>query len=359
MNSRDRTISHVPTNIITGFLGVGKTSTILHLLAAKPKNQRWAVLVNEFGEIGVDGAMFEGRHKEEEGVFITEVPGGCMCCTAGVPMQIALNRLLLRSRPDRLLIEPTGLGHPREVLEVLSDEHNAKVLRIKNSITLVDARKLRDERYTTHSTFNQQIEIADIVVGNKSDLYREGDKENLERYVRSLNNTASAVEFTTHGNIDINLLDEMSRHALPDGHSHAHNHNPNHDHDHDHDHKHDHDLNFESLLSAPAIPETGYLEVQNEGEGYKSIGWRFSQEFVFHRSQLYSWFKLLKVERLKAVFITPEGIFSYNLSEGILKEMALDNAPESRIEIIASTLSGEWRETLLTIAKKCDDQVAY
>ena len=89
-------IQSVPTNVITGFLGVGKTTAILHLLANKPADERWAVLVNEFGEIGVDGALME---QQDEGVFISEVPGGCMCCTSGLPMQIALNMLLTRSNP--------------------------------------------------------------------------------------------------------------------------------------------------------------------------------------------------------------------------------------------------------------------
>ena len=79
-------IKNVPTNIITGFLGVGKTSAIVHLLQSKPDDERWAILVNEFGEIGVDGALLQGQSTEELGVFIREVPGGCMCCAAGVPI---------------------------------------------------------------------------------------------------------------------------------------------------------------------------------------------------------------------------------------------------------------------------------
>lgn len=78
MNSEPFAISAVPTNVITGFLGVGKTTAILNLLKSKPDNERWAVLVNEFGEIGVDGSLFEGQHSQEQGVFIREVPGGCL-----------------------------------------------------------------------------------------------------------------------------------------------------------------------------------------------------------------------------------------------------------------------------------------
>ena len=116
-------IAAVPTNIITGFLGVGKTSTILDLLAQKPKHERWAILINEFGEVGIDGSLVQGFLKEDQQVFIKEVPGGCMCCAAGLPMQIALNQLLARAKPHRLLIEPTGLGHPIEVLETLDQPH--------------------------------------------------------------------------------------------------------------------------------------------------------------------------------------------------------------------------------------------
>ena len=104
MSLTNASISGVPTNIITGFLGVGKTSAILNLLNNKPENERWAILVNEFGEIGIDGSIFESQQSEEQGVYIREVPGGCMCCTAGAPMQVALAQLLRKAKPDRLLI---------------------------------------------------------------------------------------------------------------------------------------------------------------------------------------------------------------------------------------------------------------
>jgi len=157
MTTVHQPILGVPTNIITGFLGVGKTSSILNLLANKPENERWAVLVNEFGEIGVDGSLVQGLQNDDQ-VFIQEVPGGCMCCAAGLPMQIALNQLLLKAKPDRLLIEPTGLGHPKEVLQVLSSENYRQVLSLQKNITLVDARNLSDSRYTEHDTFNQNCD---------------------------------------------------------------------------------------------------------------------------------------------------------------------------------------------------------
>ena len=93
------------------FLGSGKTTSILHLLANKDPAEKWAVLVNEFGEVGIDGALLA-----DSGAMVKEIPGGCMCCVNGLPMQVGLNTLLRQGKPDRLLIEPTGLGHPKQIL---------------------------------------------------------------------------------------------------------------------------------------------------------------------------------------------------------------------------------------------------
>ena len=106
----------VPTNIITGFLGSGKTTAIQSLLKQKPAHEKWAVLVNEFGEIGIDGTILS-----DSGAIIKEVPGGCMCCAAGVPTSVALVALL-KTEPDRLIVEPTGLGHPKKIFSTLSSE---------------------------------------------------------------------------------------------------------------------------------------------------------------------------------------------------------------------------------------------
>ena len=116
------TFKAIPTNVITGFLGVGKTTAILNLLKQKPDDERWAVLVNEFGEVGIDGSLLHGKDRVEQGIYIKEVPGGCMCCAAGLSMHIALNMLIAHAKPHRLIIEPTGLGHPKEVLDILSSE---------------------------------------------------------------------------------------------------------------------------------------------------------------------------------------------------------------------------------------------
>ena len=106
-----------------------------------------------------------------------------MCCTAGISMQLALAQLLEKAKPDRLLIEPTGLGHPREVLDILSASYYKEILSIQKTITLVDARKLKEKRFTENVIFTQQITVADIIIGNKIDLYEDSDRESLQNYI--------------------------------------------------------------------------------------------------------------------------------------------------------------------------------
>ncbi|MDV7105762.1 GTP-binding protein [Vibrio sp. TH_r3] len=339
MNSDNQPILAVPTNIITGFLGVGKTTAILNLMANKPDNERWAVLVNEFGEIGVDGSLFQGQKNGDKTLFFREVPGGCMCCAAGLPMQIAINQLLSEAKPDRLLIEPTGLGHPKEVLQVLSTEYYRQVLSLKNNITLVDARNLSDPRYTNHETFNQQIAIADTVVGNKTDLYQQGDREKLQNYVAEVGRTNTRVIFAQHGVIPFSEFEgDTSIHENPVNH-HYHHHN-------------------KPLASEAPMPESGMIKAINEGEGFKSVGWRFSPEKVFDRRKLITLLVELNVERMKAVFITQQGVFGYNLTADGLKEIELDDCTESRIELISDTLDETFEQSLVSICIT-DQQQAF
>ncbi|PSW17219.1 GTP-binding protein [Photobacterium sanctipauli] len=323
-------IQAVPTNIITGFLGVGKTSAILHLLKSKPDNERWAVLVNEFGEIGVDGSLFEGQHTENNGVFIREVPGGCMCCAAGLPMQIALNQLLSQAKPDRLLIEPTGLGHPKEVLQILSADYYQEILSLQKTLTLVDARKLSDPQYTNHDTFNQQITIADTIIGNKVDLYDEYDKFQLSSYIKQHAKPDTEIILTQQGQFDLSVLSGPTSWKLETAH-----------------HHHHHAKKDKVMASDAPIPESGFLKAQNEGEGFKSAGWRFSPDKVFDHNKLLGILTGIQTERLKAVFITESGVFGYNLTNDGMTEFELDDCAESRIEIIATELSETLEDNLL------------
>ncbi|MEH6576408.1 MAG: GTP-binding protein [Amphritea sp.] len=306
----------IPTNIITGFLGVGKTTAIQSLLRQKPAAEKWAVLVNEFGEVGIDASLMGGEALETEGVFLREVPGGCMCCAAGLPMQIALNQLISRAKPDRLLIEPTGLGHPREVIEVLSHEVYRDVLDLRATITLVDARKVGDQRYADHDTFIQQLQIADIIVAHKEDLYQQDDLALLESYLQQHELDERPLYPVSMGQLNIDWLQQAHSSQRTNTH---------------HSHR-----DASSIPLEAEMPLSGYLRKDNQGEGFHSSGWIFEPDYEFDYPQLEALLIGLEVERLKAVFITSDGIFTFNKADAVLTSQELDETADSRIEVIGT-----------------------
>ena len=329
INSKKCKTSVVPVNVITGFLGAGKTTAILHLLTHKPEHESWAVLVNEFGEIGVDGSLFKGGHSERKGVVIREVPGGCMCCAAGLPMQIALSQLLTIANPDRLLVEPTGLGHPKEVLDSLSAKHYQNTLSLQKTITLIDSRKLRDLRITQNDIYKQQIDVADTIVGSKVDLYNDGDKERLLSYVKKRGKSESTVIFAEQGQISLSDLDGATAYKSSTFHQHSDESNTN------------------PIASDLPMPECGFIKATNEAEGFMSVGWRFSPDKVFNRDKLTSLLTDISAERIKAVFITSAGVFGYNATPDALSEVELDDCLESRVEIISDEINDRLEARLL------------
>lgn len=306
----------VPTNLITGFLGVGKTTAIRHLLANKPEGETWAVLVNEFGEVGIDGALLR-----DGGARVKEVPGGCICCVAGLPMTVALNQLLGKKRPDRLLIEPTGLGHPAQILGTLKGPFYQQVLELRAAVTLVDPRKLADPRYTDNANFLDQLAVADVLVANKADLCTPGDWGRWEATVRAFEPPKARVEAVSQGALKPHWLDEPHR-ERPLQYPHAHR---------------------EDRLRAPqgpveevlSLPEgESLLRRENHGQGYYSCGWVMTPDWAFGFRDLFCWLNGLSVARLKAVMITDEGVFSFNGQDGVLSVTELDETPDSRIELI-------------------------
>ena len=321
-------IKRIPTNIITGFLGVGKTSAIMNLLSSKPSAERWAILVNEFGEIGIDGSLIKGQSKEGEGIFVKEVPGGCMCCTAGLPMQVALAQLIRSARPDRLLIEPTGLGHPREVLETLRSSHFAETIDVQKIVTLIDARHLSDQRFATHQTYVQQLEIADVIIANKQDLYSDVDFKLARDYEKIQKSPAKAMIFTEHGVIDPLLLEGANLDSVQQQHL------------------------AKSLINRSKMTSDDENEIEtpqkaiNTADGFTSIGWYFDEYKTFNRSKLFAFLSGIDVIRVKATVVTPNGSWGYNFASGTLTEIPLEDCKDSRVEIIAATLDDSWEPQL-------------
>ncbi|PMG75046.1 hypothetical protein BCU84_17190 [Shewanella sp. 10N.286.51.B7] len=345
----------INTNIITGFLGAGKTSLILSLLKLKPENETWAVLVNEFGEIGIDAGLIGGKNASKQ-IVIKEVAGGCLCCAAGIPTQVAINQLIQKAKPDRLFIEPTGLGHPAEILKVLTNEFNQQVLNVNQTVCVVDARKIQDERYSENDNFNQQIQIADLVYASKVDLYQQQELVNLEHFLSQFNHTKSVIHSTNDNAVarvfeSLNqpraLLQKVQQSAsfarsikpaltsqtssifsigfgLGASQSMGQGFAP--------------ETDKENEAQAVEFNQQGYWMRENQGEGAYSVGWIFEPRLCFDFDKLIDWINQLIAEdivRLKAVMITEEGIAGFNMVDGKLSVMELDEAMDSRIEIIA------------------------
>lgn len=304
----------IPTNIITGFLGAGKTTAILHLLKHKPADEYWAVLVNEFGEIGIDGALMKGQ-----GAFVREIPGGCMCCVAGLPMQVGLNRLIAEAKPARILIEPTGLGHPAQIVEALTSSPFSQLLKLQASLCLIDPRKLADSRYVEHETFISQAALADVLVASKTDLATENDLAAFNAFADAFTPAKKRV-FSSHGAVDAALLQlPYEAKNLPKSAAHAVPNNSL--------------QNTFMQLPSPAGEEL-FIRRQNSGQGYFSCGWVFRAEAIFAMEPLFIWLSGLNCQRMKGVMITSEAIIGFNAEEGVLSMTELDECDDSRLEII-------------------------
>jgi len=327
----------VAINIIMGFLGVGKTTAILHLLKQKPADEKWAVLVNEFGEVGIDGAILSA----ESGMTVSEVPGGCLCCVSGIPFQAALSSLIAQQQPDRILIEPTGLGHPKNLIRTLTSESYRSYAELKASICLLDARQLKNPKYQQHETFNDQCLLADVLVANKVDLSSDIDEKNFYQFAKKMLPKKSQLGWVENGQIDLAWLDiesDQSRQSIT-AHK-LHSHSSSHSHDHAHQHSDANTDTSSEQLMKPVKLEEGqtHCAFENEGMGYFSIGWLFAQNQIFDHQTLSQWLMTLNVERVKGLLITNEGTRVMNLRDQVFSEMPTRTLSQSRIEIIHSDI---------------------
>lgn len=297
----------IPTHLITGPLGAGKTSLIRHLLAHKPAHERWAVLINEFGLIGLDQALLTSN---EDGISLAEVPGGCLCCVNGAPFQIGLARLLRKARPDRLLIEPSGLGHPAELLRQLADPPWEGVLALQPSVVVLDAAALAAGRPLPES---QQAALADagLLLLNKA--------EGLDATARALLQAQlplRPVQWTTQGRLGMTELPGITVRAREaDGVL---------------------QLPVDSRPVAAVWPDPAQpiCQIQAQPEGW-SIGWRFHPSQVFELMQVQRWLGAMPWRRAKLVLQTNAGWLSANALEGsAIHWQASEWRKDSRLELI-------------------------
>ncbi|KAI8466289.1 MAG: CobW/HypB/UreG, nucleotide-binding domain-containing protein [Monoraphidium minutum] len=155
----------VPVTIITGSLGAGKTTVMRHLVANKPPDEVWAIVVNEFGAVGIDGAAIQAAAPPGAGgAVVKQIAGGCMCCVSSGLLTAAVAQIVRQVKPDRLLLEPSGLGHPGGLVDVLQGEHLRSALLLNAIVCLVDLTSFDPDVLEGVGVISDQIAIADVLL---------------------------------------------------------------------------------------------------------------------------------------------------------------------------------------------------
>ncbi|PVZ38796.1 GTP-binding protein [Pseudomonas sp. CC120222-01a] len=302
-------LQNIPTHVIAGPLGAGKTSLIRQLMAQRPANERWTVLVNEFGQVGLDAALLS---RDEDGIAIGEVAGGCLCCVNGTPFQVGLGRLLRKARPDRLFIEPSGLGHPVQLLDQLQQAPWVGVLAVQPLVMVLDAHALARGEPLPEAQ-QQALQAAALVVLNKTDAVDEDFKLLINKEFLNIHKI-----WTWQGLVELKMLPVSSTSQFSDN---SVNNLP--------------EASLSTASSAlwidPALP----ICSAQEGEGGWSIGWRWHPSQRFDPQRLQAFLAAWPWRRAKGVIHSVDGWQSFNGLEGDLPQWQPSEwRKDSRIELI-------------------------
>ena len=253
------TSQKIPVTVLTGYLGAGKT-TLLNRILSEPHGQKYAVIVNEFGEIGIDNDLVVGADEE-----VFEMNNGCICCTVRGDLVRIIDGLMRRKgKFDAIIVETTGLADPAPVAQTFFvDENVGRKTKLDAVVTVADAKWLKDQLKDAPEAKNQ-IAFADVIIINKTDLVSVAELDEVEGRIRAINPYAKVhrtercavplQEVLGRNAFDLDRILEIEPEFLDggDGHDHDHDHHHGHDHDHDHGHshnglKHYHDEDMQSL----------------------------------------------------------------------------------------------------------------
>ena len=239
-------------DIISGFLGAGKTTFIKKMIDEAFKGEQIVLIENEFGEVGIDGGFLK-----DAGIQITEMNSGCICCSLVGDFGKNLNEVITKYHPDRILIEPSGVGKLSDVMKSVIDIEKEQPVKLNALVTVVNALKASKQMKAFGEFFNNQIEYATTVILSRSQNATPEQLEFCVKQIQALNPKASVITTdwdaikgeqilkTMEGqdNLEMKVLAE-ARHAQDEAEHHHHHDHDEHEHHHDHDeheHHHDHD----------------------------------------------------------------------------------------------------------------------
>jgi G3E family GTPase len=270
----------IPVTVLTGYLGAGKT-TLLNRILSEPHGQKYAVIVNEFGEIGIDNDLVVGADEE-----VFEMNNGCICCTVRGDLVRIIDGLMRRKgKFDAIIVETTGLADPAPVAQTFFvDENVGRKTKLDAVVTVADAKWLKD-RLKDAPEVKNQIAFADVIIINKTDLVSAAELDEVEGRIRAINPYAKVhrtercavplQEVLGRNAFDLDRILEIEPAFLETGdhdhdHDHEHEHGHQHGQAHDHDHhagglKHYHDEEMQSLslrLEPPLDPDKFFPWVQ-------------------------------------------------------------------------------------------------
>jgi G3E family GTPase len=277
--TENQAIDKVPVTVLTGYLGAGKT-TLLNRILSEPHGQKFAVIVNEFGEIGIDNDLVVNADEE-----VFEMNNGCICCTVRGDLIRIIDGLMRRKgKFDAIIVETTGLADPAPVAQTFFvDDAVGRKAKLDAVVTVADAKWLKDRLRDAPEAKNQ-IAFADVILLNKTDLVDAAGLREVEARIRGINPYAKLhktercaiplVEVLGRNAFDLDRILDIEPEFLTDGdHDHDHHHHDHdghgHDHDHNHDHgglKHYHDEDMQSLslkTDQPLDPDKFFPWVQN------------------------------------------------------------------------------------------------
>ncbi|MEM6837245.1 MAG: GTP-binding protein [Cyanobacteria bacterium P01_C01_bin.120] len=239
----ENTKKGMPVTIITGFLGSGKTTLLNHILSNQ-EGLKTAVLVNEFGEIGIDNDLLVTTEDDSNDTMV-ELSNGCICCTINNDLMDAVYKVLERQdKIDYLVVETTGLADPLPIALTFLGTELRDLTRLDSIITVVDAENYSLDLFNSQAAYNQ-VAYGDIILLNKADLVDTAKLDQLEGKIRDVKEGSRIIR-TTRSEVPLPLilsvgLFESGQYFGEDNHQdHEHDHHSHHDHHHDHEHDHHH-----------------------------------------------------------------------------------------------------------------------
>ncbi len=237
----------VKIDIISGFLGAGKTTLIKKLLKEAFQDEQVVLIENEFGEIGIDGGFLK-----EAGIQIREMNSGCICCSLVGDFGASLKEVVEKYHPDRILIEPSGVGKLSDVIKAVQGVQDEVDIVLNSYTTVVDAKKCRMYMRNFGEFFNNQVEYAGAIIMSRTDIVDEEKAMQAMELLRGINEKAAIITTPIEKLDGKKLLDVMEHpvsleEEMMEEHEHHHHHDYDHDeecccgHDHDHEHEHEHE----------------------------------------------------------------------------------------------------------------------